>query len=123
MILTNDQLTFLRSKARFTFIKVKENIDQKEDWPIGVIDSALQDAVGMGYAVAMHEVRSTPWEYSIDVAEEEHMNAQADDGWEYVSIFTDPRRNVAQVVWRRRRAVGELEIAPTTSEPRESTVE
>jgi hypothetical protein len=108
MIFTGSQLTFLQSKARFTFIKVKECIDQKEEWPVGVISAALQEAASMGHSIALDEVRSTPWEYLSDpiltdaARNNGHMNQLARGGWELQFVSS------GWMFWRRRKAVAEI---------------
>jgi len=106
LILDEGQRLYLESKARFTFIKVKENINQKEERPVGIICEALQEVASMGHSIAMDEVRSTPWEYMTLYAStytDEKLNAASAEGWEFLCPFDG-----GKVLFRRRKAVAEI---------------
>jgi len=105
LILGEGRRLYLESKARFTFIKVKENINQKEEWPVGIICEALQEAASMGYSIAMDEVRSTPWEYQYTCLNVQSLNEMSAAGWELTHVVGT---ETTIFIWRRRKAVAEI---------------
>lgn len=100
----DQQAEYLKRVARSTVLRLKEweGIEVNQ---IEIIENELREACSMGYAIAMDEVRSTPWEFAISTAGEQWMDKMAANGWEFVSVFGC---NHDQVIWRRRKAVGDL---------------
>lgn len=105
MVFTNEQLERFKYRSRRLLVEVEE-WPKNPDIQAGKIAGEIGAAFSEGYHTAMHEVRSTPWEYETKMTEPDIMNAMSDDGWEFVAPFTE--EGMGHAVWRRRKAVAKI---------------
>lgn len=104
-------LDFLHARCGWLVgeLKIREGLKYSRDDQIGWLVDQMKECVSMGHAIAMDEVRSTPWEYLcqgiLDSAtdNEKHMDDYAAQGWELQFVSS------GWMFWRRRKAVGEAE--------------
>lgn len=105
MVFTIDQLNRFKDYAHRAMVKVEEWKNNR-DVQVANIAQEIQCAFSEGYYTAMHEVRSTPWEYAVKMTEPDLMNAMAGDGWEFVAVFSE--EDMGHAIWRRRKAVAKI---------------
>lgn len=107
MIFTDHNLFMFKSRAGFLLSKLREWEKHNNDTKAQFIVNDFMEVCSMGYAIAMDEVHSTPWEFlfqSIGPSANENeaeMNKHASLGWEYLA--SDGR----WVILRRRKAVSD----------------
>ncbi|MBO0721503.1 MAG: hypothetical protein J2P41_11815 [Blastocatellia bacterium] len=104
MIFDDEQINFLKNTARYLVMKLEESKGQKEDFLTGIAMGVLVEACNMGYEIACHNFRSTPWEYALCAVGETHLNDMSGQGWEPLEagITSD-----GLIIMRRRKAVGD----------------
>jgi hypothetical protein len=113
MILTNNQKMYLRGNATVALERMKlfskgEKINLEDGYQVSLLAQYLEEACGMGYSIALDEVRSTPWEYIsqpilMDAAKNDRiMNEMASNGWDLHMVTS------GWLFWRRRKAVAQI---------------
>lgn len=106
MVFTIEQLNRFKEYARRAMVRAEEWKNSR-DVQVQRIAEEIQGAFSEGYHTAMHEIRSTPWEWRWSVIGDiSGMNELSAQGWEFVQMASGQASNPI-VLWRRRKAVSD----------------